>query len=205
MKLMRRPAVLTTNLTALLVGFGMFGSFILIPQLVEIPTESGFGFGASVTEAGLFMLPSALVMLIAGPAAGALGARFGSKIPLIIGTAIAVGAFSLLAIDHSDRFAVYLGSTFMGLGIGFSFASMANLVVEAVDQTETGVATGINTIMRTIGGSIGAQIAAALIAAHPVVGKSYPGETGFTNAFIMSAAGAGAALLLALAIPRRRA
>ena len=65
--MMRERAVFTTNATALLVGFGMFGSFILIPLLVQLPPESGVGFGASVTEAGLFMAPSAAVMLFAGP------------------------------------------------------------------------------------------------------------------------------------------
>ena len=50
----------------------------------------------------------------------------------------------------------------IGIGIGLAFAAMANLVVEAVRQDQTGVATGINTIMRSIGGSIGAQVAAAI-------------------------------------------
>ena len=77
--MMRERAVLTTNLTALLVGFGMFGSFILIPQLVQLPASTGFGFGATVTEAGLFMAPSAAIMLVAGPLAGWLGSRFGSR------------------------------------------------------------------------------------------------------------------------------
>ena len=56
--MMRGRAVWTTNLTGLLLGFGMFGSFILIPQLVQLPESTGFGFGATVTEAGLFLLPS---------------------------------------------------------------------------------------------------------------------------------------------------
>ena len=45
--MMRKRAVLTTNLAGLLVGFGMFGSFILIPQLVQTPESTGYGFGAS--------------------------------------------------------------------------------------------------------------------------------------------------------------
>src|SRR5215510_1749474 len=72
MEMMARRAVATTNATAFLVGFGMFGSFILIPQLVQLPTSTGFGFGATTTEAGLFLLPSALVMLVAGPISGML-------------------------------------------------------------------------------------------------------------------------------------
>ena len=50
MRMMRDRPVLTTNLTALLIGFGMFGSYILVPQFVQVPTATGYGFGASVTD-----------------------------------------------------------------------------------------------------------------------------------------------------------
>ena len=65
-----RPPVLMTNIATLLVGFGMFGSFILIPQLAESPESTGYGFGLDATGAGLLMLPGALVMLVAGPFVG---------------------------------------------------------------------------------------------------------------------------------------
>ena len=64
MRMMRLRGVWTTNVTALMVGFGMFGSFLLVPQLAELPPSAGFGFGASVTQAGLFLLPSSAVMLV---------------------------------------------------------------------------------------------------------------------------------------------
>ena len=88
MRMMRMRGVWTTNVTALMVGFGMFGSFLLVPQLVQLPESTGFGFGASVTQAGLFLLPSSAVMLFAGPFAGWLGARFGSRTPVLIGIAL---------------------------------------------------------------------------------------------------------------------
>jgi EmrB/QacA subfamily drug resistance transporter len=204
MRMMRRRAVLTTNLTAMLIGFGMFSSFIMIPQFVSVPASAGYGFGASVTEAGLFLLPSALVMLFAGPVAGALGTRFGSKLPLMAGTAISSSAFLWLALAHSQKSSIYGASALLGVGIGFGFAAMANLVVEAVDPTETGIATGINTIMRTIGGSIGGEVAATIVAGHMLPGLPFPAESGFTTAFVMSACGSFAAFLLASAIPGRR-
>ncbi len=74
-----------TNLVTLFVGFGMFGSFLLIPQLAEAPESTGYGFGLDATGAGLLMLPGALVMLVAGPVSGTLGTRFGSKLPLTLG------------------------------------------------------------------------------------------------------------------------
>ncbi len=101
----------------------MFGSFILIPQLVQMPAETGYGFAASVTEAGLFLLPSAAVMLVAGPLAGALGNRYGSRVLLVLGTIIATAAFALLAVAHDERWEIYLAGALMGVGIGFSFAA----------------------------------------------------------------------------------
>ena len=202
MRMMARRAVATTNLTGFLVGFGMFGSFTLIPQLVQAPESTGYGFGASVTEAGLFLLPSAAIMLFAGPLAGWLGGRFGSKLPLLFGTAVATASFLFLALYHDERWSIYAASALLGLGIGFSFAAMANLIVEAVDQTKTGVATGINTIMRTIGGALGGQIAASVVAGH-IAATGLPQESGFTTAFLISAIGVGLSFAAATWVPGR--
>jgi EmrB/QacA subfamily drug resistance transporter len=202
--LLRTRAVWTTNLTAFLTGFGMFGSFILIPQFVQTPESAGYGFGADVTAAGLFMLPSAVVMLVAGPLAGTLAGRVGSKVPLMIGTAATAVSFALLAAAHSEPWQVVVGVTLLGLGIGMSFASMANLIVEAVPQTQTGEATGMNTIMRTIGGAFGAQLAAVIVAEHVTAGSVFPSESGFTTAFVVGAVALTLALAAAAGIPGRR-
>ena len=55
MKMMRIPAVWSTNLAALLFGFGMFAMFIVLPQFTQTPTHVGYGFGASVTQSGLYL------------------------------------------------------------------------------------------------------------------------------------------------------
>ncbi len=204
MRMMRLRGVWTTNLTALMVGFGMFGAYLLLPQLVQMPAVAGFGFGASVTQAGLFLLPSAAVMLVAGPVAGAMGNRFGARIPLLLGVGVATLSFVMFATAHDARWEIYVASALNGVGIGLSFASMATLIVDAVPQGQTGVATGMNTIMRTIGGALGAQIAASVVAAH-VGARGLPAESGYTEAFWLSAGVLAVALLCALAIPRRPA
>jgi MFS family permease len=196
MRMMRLRGVWTTNVTALMVGFGMFGSFLLVPQLAEMPPSAGFGFGASVTEAGLFLLPSSFVMLFAGPASGWLGNRFGSRTPLLIGIALVALAFVQLAILHDEHWHLYFNAVLTGAGIGLAFAAMATLIVDAVPQTQTGVATGMNTIMRSIGGALGAQIAASIVGAAA-------DETHFVIAFLVSAAGLALAFIAALFIPRR--
>jgi EmrB/QacA subfamily drug resistance transporter len=201
--LMRRRPVWTTNLTAFAIGFAMFGSFVLIPQLVQTPARAGYGFGASVTASGLFLLPSALVMLFAGPVSGRLGTRFGSKLPLAIGAVFASAGYFWLAWLHDARIDIYLGSVLLGIGIGLAFAAMANLTVEAVPPNMTGIASAINAIMRQIGGAIGAQVSASIVSAHLVLGGRFPAESGYTAAFAMSGAAALVALFVTFAIPAR--
>ena len=95
--LLARPTVLITNLTTLLVGFGMFGAFILIPQLAQTPTSTGYGFGVDATRAGLLLVPGCLAMLALGPLSGILGSRVGNKVPL------AIGAFLTAAGSRCSR------------------------------------------------------------------------------------------------------
>ena len=203
MRMMRRRAVWSTNVAGLLVGFGMFGSFILIPQFVQAPPGAGYGFNATVTEAGLILLPATAVMLFAGPIAGWLGGRLGSRLPLLIGTGLAAAAFALIALAHDHQWQLYIGTALMGAGIGFAFAAMANLIVEAVDPTETGVATGMNTIMRTVGGSLGGQISATIVSAHVLAGTHIAKESGYTTAFFLSSGVLVLAFVATLLVPVR--
>jgi EmrB/QacA subfamily drug resistance transporter len=206
MRMMSRRGVWTTNLTAIFAGFGLFGFFIMLPQFVETPASVGYGFGSSVATAGLYLMPATLMMLVAGPAAGAMAQRWSAKLPLIIGACSLTLGLAATALVHDTGPHVLIGSGLIGVGVGLTYAAMPALVVRAVDPTETGVATGMNTIMRTIGGSVGTQVAAALIAGH-VSAAGVPEEAGYTAAFAVCAAvtvlGIGAALLVpGRAIPR---
>ena len=204
MKVLSRRPVLMTNITAVLVGFSMFASFLLIPQLAQTPERFGYGFGASVTGSGLLMLPSTLVMLVAGPWAGRIATRHNSRLPLVIGTAVGSLAFIVYAIAHGSEWEICVGGALLGVGIGFSFASMANLVVESVPREEVGVATGINTIMRSLGGALGAQLVATLLTAKTIAGSEIPTEAAYTDAFIVAAIAAALAMVAALSIPLPR-
>jgi EmrB/QacA subfamily drug resistance transporter len=201
MQMMRIKGVWTTNLVALLLGVGMYSSFILVPQLVQQPESTGYGFGSSVTQAGLFLLPSAFFMLFAGAFAGKLEARFGSKPPLMVGTAFTAASFLILIVAHDQKLGIYLSSALQGIGIGLAFASLANLIVQNVRQDQTGVATGMNTVMRSLGGAIGGQIAAAILANNIV--RGLPSEDGFTVAFVFCFVALLVGLATSVLIPGR--
>jgi len=200
MSALAKPPVLITNLATLLVGFGMFGSFILIPTLAEAPTSTGYGFGVDATRAGLLLLPGSLAMLALGPLSGILGSRVGNKVPLAIGSFLTAAGLALLAAAHGSQAEVVAFSLVMSAGIGLAFAAMPNLIIEAVPAHQTGEATGLNALVRSVGASLGSQVSATILAASAVAGIAT--DAGFTHAFAVSAlvaAGAGAA---ALAIPR---
>jgi EmrB/QacA subfamily drug resistance transporter len=202
MRMMRLRTVWTTNLAAFLFGFGMIGSFVLVPQLVQMPESTGYGFGASITEAGFFLVPSTAAMLLFSPLSGRLSATVGSRVPLLIGAAFGTASFLFLALAHGEPWMIYLATALMGGGLGFAWASMANLIVGAVPPEQTGIATGMNTIMRTVGGAIGGQIVAVVLDASVLRSTGLPREHGFTIGFLIAAAGLAVTFLAALLVPR---
>jgi EmrB/QacA subfamily drug resistance transporter len=199
---LRRPAVAATNLTALMVGLAMFASFLLIPQLAQAPERTGYGFGASVSVAGLLLLPAAIAQLLSGPYAGRLGARIGFRPVLSTGAGLTAASFVVLAVAHAHAWEILVAGALLGAGISFSFAAMANLIVAAVPQSEVGIATGINTVMRTVGGSFGAAIATAILAGNTVAATGLPSDGAYTAAFAFSALAGLLAVGAALLVPR---
>jgi EmrB/QacA subfamily drug resistance transporter len=200
--LSRRP-VLATNAATALIGFAMFGSFVLIPQIAQVPSSTGFGLGVSATVAGLLLLPSTVVMLIVAPLSGRIGGRRGSKGPLVVGALITGAALGLLAVAHTTELELMAGAALMGTGVGFAFAAMPNLIIEAVRQEQTGEATAVNALVRNVGAAVGAQVSGAILAGSVVAGVATPGESGFTTAFAVAAGVAVLAACMATLVPGR--
>jgi MFS family permease len=200
MRMMSQRPVLLTNTTALIAGFAMFGTFVLVPQFVSTPESSGYGFGASPIVAGLYLVPASVMMLFAGPVAGVLGRRYGSKWPLAVGMGLVALAGLGLAGMHDTPLHVVVAMVLLGAGVAAAFAAMAALITESVRPTETGVATGMNTVMRTVGGVIGGQIGAAILTSYAIGDTGFPDEQAYTIAFSLSAVAAAVASFVAVFI-----
>jgi MFS family permease len=110
-------------------------------------------------------------------------------------------AFTLLALLHDRWWHLALGGLLLGAGVAFAFASMANLIVAAVRQSEVGVATGINTVTRTIGGAFGSAVSTAVLAST-VRADGLPSGGGYRTAFGLAALMALLAGASALSVPR---
>ncbi len=202
MTMMRIRGVWTTNLSAFLLGAGMYASFIVFPQFAQLPKSTGFGFGASVVVSGLYLLPATVWMTVLGMFAGRISAAFGSRAALLAGTAFTTASFALLWLAHAQPYQLLIAAGLLGVGIGLAFAALGNLIVQAVPPEQTGVASGMNTVMRTLGGALGGQLSATFIAANVAHGE--PTITGFTDTFAMATGFLFICLLAGALVPDTR-
>ena len=203
MRLMKVRGVWTAHVVALVFGFAMFGTFVLVPTLLQLPSATGYGFGKTVSEAGVFLLPTVVMMVIFGPLAGILVRRVGPKPPMLLGALFVTAAFVLPAIAHGEIWQVVVSGILTGAGIGLALASTSNAIIESVPALQTGEAISVNTIARTIGSSIGTAVIAALITSNATP-QGLPLDDAFTIGFWVCAAVAVLAVLGAIAAPSLR-
>ncbi len=203
MRMMRLPAVWTTNLVALLFGIGLYATFAFIPAFLQTPTTAGYGFTASITESGLLVLPMSLTMFIFGAASGALSARFGARLVIIVGSAVSIPPFLILAFASQHIWEIIVAMLLLGTGFGLAFSAMSNIIVDSVPSTQTGVASGMNANIRTVGGALGAAVMASIVTSR-MSASGLPRASGYTAGFTMLAVSLALAALAGLLIPKLR-
>jgi len=205
MRMLADRTVFLTNATAVFTGFAMFGAFALLPSFMQQEPGRGvdYGFGLSPFETGLYLLPGGVLGFVAGPLAGRIGQRSGSRLPLVLGMLLSAVGIAGLAMVHSQPWQISVWMAFIGIGVPFAFAAMAKLIIDAVRPSETGVATGMNTVMRTVGSVIGGQVGAAIVSAGVIAGTNVPSQSAYVTAFWVSAVVALLGAFVARAIPSR--
>src|SRR4051794_22024527 len=159
----RRP-VLLTNLASIGMGFALFASNVVFPQLLELPPETGAGFGLSLFAASLVVMPAGLVMMVLSPVSGRLSRVVGPRILLIMGAISLVAAYGFVLIAGSEVWHIFVSNLFIGVGIGFGFAAMPMLIMQSVPQSETGASNGLNALFRSLGTSTAAAVMGAVLA-----------------------------------------
>lgn len=200
MRLMRQPAVWTTNLVALLFGATMFSVWAFVPQLIQVPAEAGYGFGASVSQAGWVILPMLVTMALAGMLCGPLQSRISFKSQLSLGAALVALACAGFAFLHHEIWQLLTCSAVFGLGLGFAYSTMTNIIVRSVPANQTGTATGMNANIRTIGGAMGTALMTAIVTSHRGP-AGFPEENGFTTGFAIFAVVAVLAIIVTRMLP----
>jgi MFS family permease len=206
--LLTHRGTIGASVASMLLGFAMFGGFSLAPQFVQAPATAGYGFGASVLEAGLCLLPASLLMMIVSPASGGLIRRLSAPYVVAIGAALTGASELWLVLSHARVTDVLISMTLLGVGIGLAYSALATMAIEHVEPARTGVASGVNSLVRMLGASIAGAVAAAVLAAHVAPGAALPSAAGYELGFGITAVGAALAAVFAVGFGwrgRRRA
>ena len=132
MRMMRLPAVWTTNLVAFLFGVCLYSALAFLPEFLQTPASAGYGFGASC---------HGVRFVLASPCCSDVRVRDGVRPPrrtdrsrsvLIIGSATSIFPFVLLAVAHDHEWQIFLATTVLGAGFGLAFSAMSSIIVGAV-------------------------------------------------------------------------
>ncbi|MQY36338.1 Multidrug resistance protein 3 [Streptomyces sp. RB17] len=201
-----RRQVLFTNLASVAFGFSMFAMSLVLPQLLQLPTQTGYGLGRSMLTVGVVMAPQGLVMMAMAPVSAMITKSRGPKITLMLGALIVAAGYGLNIVMMSQVWQLILVSCVIGAGVGFAYGAMPALIMGAVPASETAAANSLNTLMRSIGTSVASAVAGVILAQLTISlgGHALPSENGFK---VVMAIGAGAAILafaLASFLPRPR-
>lgn len=198
-----RGTVLFTNLASIAMGFALFASNVVFPQLLELPTAAG-GLGLSLMHASLILMPSGLVMLAMSPVAGRLEHRFGPKPLLAAGSAVIAISYVIAVVVDLDVWHVLVVNLVVGVGIGLGFAAMPALIMRVVPSHETGAANGLNTLMRSLGTTSAAAVVGGVLAAGgaELNGVPVPSDDAFRTALLLGLLASIVCTVLALLIPR---
>ncbi|MBQ0830126.1 MFS transporter [Streptomyces tagetis] len=200
-----RREVLLTNLASVMLGVSFYVVSLVLPQLLQLPADTGYGLGRSMVVAGLCVAPLGLTMMFTAPLYARLSARHGPRTTLIIGLlVIAVGYGGGLGL-MAAAWQTVLTSVLLGAGIGLAYASLPALITGAVPASETGAANGLNTLMRSIGTSVSSAVVGMVLAAtaHDAGGVAVPTMRGFRISFLIATGAVAVGLVLALLLPRR--
>ncbi|MFE0799050.1 MFS transporter [Streptomyces sp. NPDC058812] len=201
-----RREVLLTNLASIMVGVSFYVISLVLPQLLQLPSETGYGLGQSMVVAGLCVAPLGLTMMFTAPVYARLSARYGPRTTLILGLVIiGIGYAGGLGL-MSAAWQTVVTSVLIGAGIGLAYSSLPALIIGAVPASETGAANGLNTLMRSIGTSVSSAVIGMVLAntANDVGGVAVPTMHGFRVSFLIATAAVAVGLALALFLPRRR-
>ncbi len=201
-----RPAVLFTNLAALLIGFAFYANSLSTAQLVQEPTWTGYGLGASIVVSGLCLLPGGIAMVLLSPVSARISAARGPRFTLAVAGALMAVGYVVRLFTSGNLAAIVAGATVVSAGTAVAYSALPALIMHAVPVTETAAANGLNTLMRTIGQAVCSAVVVTVLTSLVATkaGRTAPTLHAYLTVFVIAGLAALAAVGFTLLIPARR-
>jgi len=201
LRLLSRPAVLTGDACAIVLGIAMYAVLSVVTSFVQTPRGVGYGFAVSVVVAGLVLVPFSIVNFVASRFLPALTRILGARQLLPVGCLVVACSAAFFALFHGSLWQAFVMTALLGAGMGITFAAIPGLIVRSVPESETGSAMGFYQVVRYIGFSLGSALAAAILAAHTT--DVHPCERGYVVALWVSVVVCALAAVVAWVLPGR--
>ncbi|MGP3966635.1 MFS transporter [Streptomyces sp. 6N223] len=195
LRMLARPAMWNACVLTLIITISSGMVSFLLPQLFGIPGD-GYGFGASTTDIGLFLLPGAIAGSVSDSVGGIAARHFHPRALVIGGSVVTAVTLIALASQHTAEWQLVLAKVLTGLAAGIASTALLASNATAVETRDTGIATSMLVVTRVVGVALGAQIGAAILDAgtDPMTGLAT--ESAFVTAFAVAGLVAALSLLV---------
>ncbi|MEV0323891.1 MFS transporter [Streptomyces sp. NPDC050658] len=180
--LFRQRLFTASNTAMTVVGFALMGSSFFFSQFFV------YVQGSSILRAGLQTLPVSLAMVVVSPFAGRLAARYGFRVVVTTGLALAGLGLLTLGTVHADTGYenVWWRLALAGTGFALTMSPLTGAAIQSVSPQEGGLASGISSTTRQIGAVLGVAVLGAVVRTRQSTGASF--ETGLNTAFLTAGA-----------------
>ena len=169
-----------------LIFFAMMVTFFFLTQFFQIVQ------GKSAFTAGLYILPTAGMMMVGAPISGLLEKSVGPKILVgVAGVAVTFGLLWLSGVDQGTGFGtIAIGLMAFGFGGGMALAPLTDTVMAAVPTNDAGIGSAVNDVSRELGAALGIAIIGSVVSGLYTSGVE-DSLTGAVDPALLETAGEG--------------
>jgi len=132
-------------------AFGLFGSTVLIPEILQTL------FGYTATDAGLVLGPGAAVITILAPFVARIVPRISAK--RLLGASFTIAALSMFyysgLTSQTDYFHFAFARAYQGFGYAFMFVPVTQLAYSYLPKNKNNKGSSLTNLCRNWGGSFG--------------------------------------------------
>jgi hypothetical protein len=160
LRFFRNPRFTAAASSITLIFFVMFGMFFVLTQYLQSV------LGYSPLQAGVRVLPWAVVYMLSAPRSARLVQRFGARRVVSTGLAVVAGGLALLSRSglHANYPLLALGLVVTAAGMGMVTAPSTGAIVTSLPLPKAGVGSAVNDTTRELGGALGVAVVGSVLA-----------------------------------------
>lgn len=185
--LLRERNFAIANVYYFLFAFGLFGSTVMIPEMLQTL------FGYTATDAGLVLGPGAAVITLLAPFVVRIVPRIGARRMLAASFSIAALSFLFYSglTPQTDYFHFALARGFQGFGYAFMFVPVSQLAYSYLPRAKNNKGSSLTNLCRNWGGSFGIAFVTTMLERrteyhHSVLVSNITSADGMLRQFVNS-------------------